>query len=213
MDTGYIKLYRAISDNPVWTQEPFSSGQAWVDLLLLACHKPRRFKVRGIPVQLEPGQLIASRRFLMHRWHWGSKGKVDRFMADLETDHRIAQSKNNVCTVVTILNWKLYQESQIAKRTAERDTDGPQTDPPKNVKKGKKDTGRFTPPSLEEVQARITEMGYRYVNASVFWNYYESIGWKVGKNKMQDWHRALTGWESREKAKNPRETEEVPFYE
>lgn len=59
---------------------------------------------------------------------------------------------------------------------------------------------RFTPPTLQEVEARIAEMGYRHVVADVFWNHYEANGWKVGKNKMADWHKALGGWEARAKA-------------
>ena len=58
---------------------------------------------------------------------------------------------------------------------------------------------RFQPPSLEEVAARIAEMGYTRVSAEVFHSHYESNGWKVGKNKMKDWTKALGGWEARGK--------------
>ncbi len=57
---------------------------------------------------------------------------------------------------------------------------------------------RFRPPTMEEVQARIDEMRYG-VSASRFVAYYESNGWRVGKNPMKDWKAALAGWESRDK--------------
>ena len=39
---GYIKLHRSLMDNPLWTEKPFSRGQAWVDLLMLANRKIAR---------------------------------------------------------------------------------------------------------------------------------------------------------------------------
>lgn len=62
----------------------------------------------------------------------------------------------------------------------------------------KKNTKRFAPPSIEEVLEHITEKGYPYKNeAEKFWNYYESNGWKVGKNKMKNWKASATGWMTR----------------
>ena len=62
---------------------------------------------------------------------------------------------------------------------------------------------RFTPPSLEDVREFIANNGYTLVNAEAFYNHYEAIGWKVGKNPMKDWHAAVRGWQSREKAYTP----------
>jgi hypothetical protein len=56
---------------------------------------------------------------------------------------------------------------------------------------------RFTPPTEDEVRERCFEMGYTVCPAR-FWNYYESQGWKVGKNSMKDWHKALAGWQARD---------------
>lgn len=58
---------------------------------------------------------------------------------------------------------------------------------------------RFTPPTLDEVVEFITTNGYTFVNAEAFYNHYESIGWKVGRNPMKDWHAAVRGWNSRDK--------------
>lgn len=65
---------------------------------------------------------------------------------------------------------------------------------------------RFVPPTLEEVSARCQEMGYG-IDADRFWNFYESQGWKVGKNPMRDWHKALAGWQSREGNKTSRKAD------
>ena len=52
---------------------------------------------------------------------------------------------------------------------------------------------RFTPPTIDEVKAYCTEQGYR-VDAERFVAYYESNGWKVGKNPMKDWRAAVRTW-------------------
>ena len=53
---------------------------------------------------------------------------------------------------------------------------------------------RFTPPSLEEVQAYCNER-QNNVDAEKFINHYTSNGWMVGRNKMKDWKAAVRTWE------------------
>lgn len=67
---------------------------------------------------------------------------------------------------------------------------------------------RFTPPTLDEVREFIADNGYTLVNAEAFYNHYEAIGWKVGKNAMKDWHAAVRGWQSREKVQAPKVAEQ-----
>ena len=53
---------------------------------------------------------------------------------------------------------------------------------------------RFTAPTIEEVQAYCTERRNN-VDAQHFVDYYNSNGWKVGKNPMRDWKAAVRTWE------------------
>ena len=57
---------------------------------------------------------------------------------------------------------------------------------------------RFTPPSVEEVRAYITEKSYN-VDADAFVDFYTSKGWKVGNQSMKDWKAAVRTWNKREK--------------
>lgn len=66
-----------------------------------------------------------------------------------------------------------------------------------------KRVGRFTPPTIKEIKDVIKAKGYQ-VNAETFFNFYESKGWMVGKNKMKNWTAALAQWNSREKAEKPK---------
>ena len=54
-------------------------------------------------------------------------------------------------------------------------------------------TKRFKKPTLDELQEYISEKGYK-VDAEKFLDYYESNGWKVGKNPMKDWKAAIRNW-------------------
>ena len=55
-------------------------------------------------------------------------------------------------------------------------------------------TARFVKPTLEQVQDYCKERN-NTVDAEKFMNYYESNGWKVGKNPMKDWKATVRTWE------------------
>ena len=68
---------------------------------------------------------------------------------------------------------------------------------------------RFIPPTIDEVQAYITEKGY-IVNAQQFMDYYNSVGWKIsGKSPMKDWKATVNNWNRRELEKHPQEQKKV----
>lgn len=52
---------------------------------------------------------------------------------------------------------------------------------------------RFTPPTPDEVRAYCEEHGYG-IDAEKFVAYYESNGWRVGRNPMKDWRAAVRTW-------------------
>lgn len=52
---------------------------------------------------------------------------------------------------------------------------------------------RFVPPTVDDVRAYCTEQGYR-IDPERFVAYYESNGWKVGRNSMRDWRAACRTW-------------------
>lgn len=81
--SGWVLLHRQIQNNPLWTAEKFSRGQAWVDLLLLANHKPGFYYLRDHKINLERGQIGWSFNNLAARWKW-SRTKVKNFIKDLE---------------------------------------------------------------------------------------------------------------------------------
>lgn len=115
MQEGYIKLFRCIQDNVFWDKDPFSRGQAWIDLIMLANHKPGAVRKRGILVKIDRGQVGWSERELAKRWKW-SRGKVFRFLNDLKNEQQIEQQNGpqniNVTSLITIINYDKYQSDE-----------------------------------------------------------------------------------------------------
>ena len=59
----------------------------------------------------------------------------------------------------------------------------------------------FVKPTVEEIAAFCKEKKYT-VNAQQFFNFYESNGWKIGRNAMKSWQAAVQNWNTRDKANN-----------
>jgi len=58
----------------------------------------------------------------------------------------------------------------------------------------------FVKPSFDEVQDYCLSRRST-VNATNFINYYDSVGWMIGKKKMKDWRAAIRTWEKNDSKK------------
>jgi hypothetical protein len=98
------------------------------------------------------------------------------------TDHG-----NQLATTWQPVGNQMATQDSIGKESIDKDSIG-------KVKK------RFTPPSVEEVQAYCMERGNN-VDAEAFVDFYTSKGWLVGKNPMKDWKACVRTWEKRDSQK------------
>jgi hypothetical protein len=121
--SGYIKLYRGITDNPVWNKDPYSAGQAWIDLLLAANFKEKTIFIRNTAIKVERGQLAWSTVTMAARWKW-SRNKVIRFLKTLKSEHMIEQEAGHLTTLTTICNYEKYQGYDTAGDTTDDTADG-----------------------------------------------------------------------------------------
>lgn len=119
MENSWIRLHRKLMDDPLYFAEPFTKMQAWIDLLLLANFADRVTFIRGNRVTIKRGQLAYSREWFSGRWRW-SRGRVERFLLMLENDRKIVQQKSRLISIVTIVNYDFYQNSE----KTERETNG-----------------------------------------------------------------------------------------
>ena len=67
---GWIKLHRQLQYSPLWNDEKFTKGQAWVDLLLLANHEDNLVLVGKDVVRVKRGQHLTSILKLSNKWLW-----------------------------------------------------------------------------------------------------------------------------------------------
>ncbi len=87
-------------------------------------------------------------------------------------------------------NKKRFKAVTVTPPDTDTDTD---TD---NIDKTK--AKRFAAPSIDECKDYFVEKGSTHLEAQKFFDYYESNGWKVGKNKMKKWKSSASGWISRQ---------------
>lgn len=110
MAEGWIKIYRNIQEHWLWNCEPFSRGQAWIDLLLMANHKENKVMINGNLIVIKTGERVTSIRKLSERWKW-STCKVKHFLKQLESDKMIECLSDTSKTVIKIVNYEKYQEN------------------------------------------------------------------------------------------------------
>lgn len=110
-EKGWIKIHRKMMDSEGYFREPFCRNMAWIDLLLLANHKPTTERKRGIKVSSVRGEITQSARELGERWNW-SKNKVLHFLELLEDEGQLTIKKSNITSVITIVNYDYYQGSE-----------------------------------------------------------------------------------------------------
>lgn len=126
MAQGWIKLGRELCDHWLWQDRPFSKGQAWVDLIMMANHKDTKIHFDGKLVSVKRGSMITSVRKLSEKWGWSRHKTID-FLSVLDSDKMITKKSDTKKTVITIVNYGIYQDVSDAKGTAKghrRDSKG-----------------------------------------------------------------------------------------
>jgi DnaD/phage-associated family protein len=118
MAYGWISIHRKIQDNKIWEDKPFSRGQAWIDLLLLANHEDNKIIFNGSLVEIKRGEKITSLRKLSERWGW-SITKVKKFLNLLSDENMISYKSDNKKTTYSIVNYDVYQDNENTKSNTE----------------------------------------------------------------------------------------------
>ena len=110
MSKGWIKLHRSLQDCVIWAgNEPYDRRSAWVDLLLLANHEDKEILFDYKPLTIMRGQYLTSVRQLGERWSW-SKNRVLKYLKLLESLKMIQRESDTKRTLLTIVNYSVYQD-------------------------------------------------------------------------------------------------------
>ena len=116
--------------------------------------------------------------------------------------------------------------NQVGSKMEPQDRDRDRLEIGKNRESSKKKSSannstaahKLVKPTLAELKAYISENGYTFP-AEAFMDYYESNGWKVGRNPMKSWQATCRTWQRHElprKEQNsqgdvPHEIDNIPF--
>lgn len=64
----------------------------------------------------------------------------------------------------------------------------------------KEENHNFKKPTIDEITSYCNERN-NGISADTFYNYYESVGWVIGKQRMKDWKACVRTWEAKNKNK------------
>lgn len=165
MAEGWIKLHRAIQEHWLWDDEPFTRGQAFIDLLLMVNHKDKKIMFNGELIEVKKGSKITSLRQLSDRWKW-STNKVKKYLEQLQKDGMINYKSDNKKTLLTIENYGVYQGQGNTEETQKEH----RSDTEENQKKIKSDA--------EENQKKTNKNDKEYIK-----NVKEREEWEEGEEE------------------------------
>lgn len=146
MATGWVSIYRDLQDHWLWEDKPFSRGQAWIDLILLADHQSGKVPYRGNVITMERGVVNRSILSLSDRWGW-SRHKTRQFLNYLEEDGMIQVFATTNHTTITIVNYDKFQDKDISKgqrKDSEGTTKGQRRDTYNNANNANNDNNNNT---------------------------------------------------------------------
>lgn len=116
----------------------------------------------------------------------------------LKSTNEITIESTNKFSIVTVLNYSTYQnQEEIDNNQNNKEINKPSTNHQQttnNVQEVKKVRSKEERPTLPILQDFFKDN----IMAANFLDYYQSNGWKVGKNPMKDWKSAASGWKRRQ---------------
>ena len=111
---GYIYLDRHIQEGWLWEEKPFSKGQAWIDLILLANYEDKKMPYKDKIITCKRGTVNLSVLYLANRWGWDRR-TVNKFLKQLQDGGSIKYKPSRYRTTILIINYEFYQNKQTTK--------------------------------------------------------------------------------------------------
>ena len=177
--SGWIKLHKTLKD---WEwYDDHNATRLLVHLLLSVNYEDKTWKGQTI----KAGSCVTSWENLAKEIGLSVK-QTRTAMAKLEASKEVARYTTNKWQAITLIKWDKLQ--------VECTKEGRQTGKPRaTTKESKEIKNIFIRPSVKEIDAYCLEQNLQ-INAQGFIDYYDSNGWKVGKNNMKDWKATVRRW-------------------
>jgi len=194
---GWIKMHRKIINWEWYTDSKMV--HFFVHLLLSANHEQGTW--RGILIQR--GQLITGINSLSESTGISAQS-IRTCINRLKSTNEIQVQSTNKYSIITICNYDDYQyiENDTNKQTTSQLTNEQQTTNKQSTTNNNnnnlnndKEINKFIKPEISEI-IDYCKARKNTVDPNKFFNYYESNGWMVGRNKMKNWKAAIVTWET-----------------
>lgn len=109
MTNGWIKLQRGLLEHGIFQDSDLL--RVWVYCLLQASYRTVQLPIGRQVIQLQPGQLLFGRKAFSQRLQM-SEGQLRHVMQQLVDFGSIAVMATNRYSIVTIVNWTVYQQEK-----------------------------------------------------------------------------------------------------
>ncbi|EOJ10247.1 DnaD domain-containing protein [Enterococcus faecalis EnGen0279] len=132
MNTGYIKLYRKVTNSFVWTNSDMF--KLWILCLMKASHEDRKFLFNGQEVRLTSGQFVTGAHAIAKEYNEGASSDkaiawrtLWRWLKKFENEELLTIQSNARYSVITIKNWSDYQSGDKPLTSQRQSSDKPLT--------------------------------------------------------------------------------------
>ncbi len=136
MSKGWISIHRKIKEHWLWKDKPFSKGQVWIDMLMMANHEDNKFILGNELIDVKRGSFVTSEVKLSEQWGWTRK-RTRSFLSVLELDQMLTKKSTTKYTTITIVNYDLYQDTGTTKEH-EKNNEGTTEEHQKNINNNEK---------------------------------------------------------------------------
>ena len=106
---GWWKFHRQMFENPVVNKDS-EYFYVWCWILTYATYEEKRVLFNGKDIVLEKGQLLTTTKHIATSLNI-NESKVNRILKKLKIEKQIDKQTSSRNTLITVLNWNLYQES------------------------------------------------------------------------------------------------------
>ena len=209
---GYIKLYRDILSH--WVYDDEILFRAWVHLLLTANHSDNKVMFDGELITIHTGEMLTSLRKLSESWKCGYK-KTRNIIDILEREHMItrksAKKGTQKGTLLTIVNYEIYQSLGHTEESTEESTEETQTINDKEFTKNDKERGkRKKPPTLTDIKEycslknkNMTELAQK--------KFYTWLLSEKGKYYLPVWEDRLDIWNEEDEQRESEKPKNIDY--
>ena len=120
---NWVKLYRSLMNHEIWTEEPFTRGQAWVDLIMMATFKETDNVYRGNLMKLSAGSIRTSISYLARRWHRSENWvrKTLHILQGMQMVYTVGTARG---TLITLENYASFQGRARTEGSTEGSAEG-----------------------------------------------------------------------------------------